>query len=85
MALHGEIKINHHTLLWWSAVRQEPLEDRDATHSYKVEAVWADPVTTKVLSKHEGTLLGHRYSDGAGMLAIKVIAWANAQRGEWAA
>lgn len=66
MALHGEIRVNHqHPILYWTARRLKHLEP--GVDSYKYEWEVEQESTT-----FTGTLW-HNYSEGAVVLAIKVL------------
>lgn len=66
MALHGEIKINSTTLVYWEARRLGPRRTDGQPDLYKTLL-------------REGNLIKrdhieHRYEDGAAMLAARVLA-----------
>ena len=77
MALHGELKINGVVIAYWSAQRLDQLEDADQESLYYVvyeESVqdlsgailWGDAWAIDAV-------VTHRYSDGAAVLAQKVL------------
>lgn len=39
MALHGEIKVNHETIGWWSAVRGKPHGEHSFRYHCEVERI----------------------------------------------
>lgn len=68
--LHGTIYVNHLTIGYWSARREKKITDPDAVYSYEV-IVWDGP--DNIMEGH----LEHKYSDGARVLAAKVLLWAD--------
>lgn len=71
MALHGTIEINGRTIGLWEAVRQDNLTDPDQVSSYACR-VSVRQLNSPVVVEWED-VLEHRYSDGAAVLAAKVL------------
>lgn len=69
MALHGSVMVNHIEIAEWIAQRVEPLEDVGGNHLYRGIFILRGEGDLKVT---EATV-EHRYSDGAAVLAQKVL------------
>jgi len=66
MALHGEVKVNGHTILKWQAQRLTT-HDHTNLNEYSWEVAYPE-----IGMKYSGTLY-HDYKDGASVLAIGVL------------
>lgn len=70
MALHGEIKINGGDIASWSAQRLEDLKDLEQVSLYHC---WYETYTGQYVEDFTYATIEHRYSDGAAVLAQKVL------------
>lgn len=75
MALHGKLQVNGKTIAAWTAGRTTDIQDTNARHTYDCEVVWEN-------GKKVRFTIRHVYSDGATVLAAKVLA--RAAKLEWA-
>jgi hypothetical protein len=75
MALHGELKVNGFIIAFWSAQRLDDLADVDQVSLYHCVYEEVSPVTGDAWHSdaHLEAALEHRYSDGAAVLAKKVL------------
>lgn len=65
--LHGEIMVNGHAISQWSARRLTDISDTEAFHLYECRV-------EREGGRAIAFTLSHRYSDGATVLAQKVLA-----------
>lgn len=70
MSLHGEIKVNQRVIGDWNARRKARTPQE--VNTYEVRASWLhDGIVREAETEME-----HTFSDGAWVLAAKVITWA---------
>lgn len=72
--LHGTLDINGVPVAAWHAQRTTEVQDTNATHTYDCEVAWTNRKSVRFN-------IDHVYSDGATVLAAKVMS--RAARLEW--
>jgi hypothetical protein len=73
VALHGDIRINNDIIGYWYAQRVEEVVDPDGEHLYICRYGEERGVAGGVEIWSIEFTVSHRYSDGAGELARKVL------------
>lgn len=71
MALHGDIQVNYRTIGSWEAVRKESVSNETSHFYYRCAVVFRD---LRGNTSEKRFYVTHHFSDGALVLASKVMA-----------
>lgn len=72
--LHGKLEVNGKPVAAWQASRTTEIEDTNARHPYDCQVTWENGRTVRFQ-------LRHVYSEGATVLAAKILT--RASKLEW--